>query len=186
MVNRRNDNRTNKGIFIGVSACLMGENKRYDGGHKKSALILNTLCSTLNCVSLCPEFAVGLGVPRNPISLSLDTENNIHAIMPGSHDVTEKIRQYAYDIDTELGYLSGYVLKSKSPSCGINSASLFLQKTQKIHKSDGIFTAQLRKYFPNLPICEETDLYNEDRINLFLTRVRSYQQETKLSFKSRY
>jgi len=177
MVNRRNDNRTNKDIFVGVSACLMGENRRYDGRHKKSELILNTLCSTLSCVSLCPEFAAGLGVPRNPISLSLDTENKIHAIMPGNNDVTDKIRQYAHDIKMELGHLSGYVLKSKSPSCGIGSASLLLQKTQEIHKSNGIFTAQLRKFFPDLPICEETDLYNEGRINLFLARVMKYQQE---------
>lgn len=177
MANNTNNNLTDRSIFIGVSACLLGENRRYDGKHKKSELIVNTLCSTLTCISLCPEYAIGLGVPRNPISLTLHTDKNIRAVMQGNHDVTQKIQQYARDIKTELGDLSGYVVKSKSPSCGYNSSRLLVHKTHQISKTDGIFTARLRKYYPELPLCEETNLNDEDDVKNFLVRVIKYSQE---------
>jgi hypothetical protein len=56
-------------ILIGVSACLLGEHVRYDGGHKRNAFLLEELASHVRFVPVCPEVGIGLRVPREAIRL---------------------------------------------------------------------------------------------------------------------
>lgn len=167
-------------ISIGVSSCLLGEFSRYDGGHKKSPIILSSLCSIFTCVSLCPEFDIGLGVPRLPIRLTLDAQQRVRAIMPGNIDVTQGIQRYAANIAAELTKLSGYVLKSKSPSCGVNSTKLFASDQRFIKLSNGIFTTRLRELLPTLPICEETDLLSTADVDKFIAEVIGFNTKNHL------
>ncbi|MDH5661345.1 MAG: DUF523 domain-containing protein, partial [Gammaproteobacteria bacterium] len=54
---------------IAVSSCLLGEAVRYDGTDKHVEYITQKLAHEYTLISLCPEMAVGMGVPRPPIHL---------------------------------------------------------------------------------------------------------------------
>ena len=59
-------------IKIGVSSCLLGEQVRFDGGHKRSDFLVDTLGGFVEFVPVCPEMEIGLGTPREPIRLTED------------------------------------------------------------------------------------------------------------------
>ncbi|MFV2055686.1 MAG: DUF523 domain-containing protein [Thiohalomonadales bacterium] len=170
---------TTRQIFIGVSSCLLGQHTRYDGGHKKSLAVTETLCQRFSCVSLCPELGIGLGVPRAAIVLITTPSRQLRAIIQESAvDVTRQIQQYAQDNHMQLQQLCGYVLKSKSPSCAIDSAYIYTSVASKspitARTSDGLFTTELRRQFPYLPICDETELDSEKNTAAFIDRVITY------------
>lgn len=54
-------------IRVGISTCLLGENVRYDGQHKRDRYLTDTLGQYMEYVPVCPEVACGLGVPREPL-----------------------------------------------------------------------------------------------------------------------
>ena len=56
-------------IRLGVSACLLGREVRYDGGHKRDRFLTDTLGPFVEWVPVCPEVEIGLGVPRDTIRL---------------------------------------------------------------------------------------------------------------------
>ncbi|MDH3690976.1 MAG: DUF523 domain-containing protein, partial [Gammaproteobacteria bacterium] len=60
---------TKPSVRIGVSSCLLGQNVRYDGEHKRDSFITNALTHYFEFVPVCPEVSIGLGVPRPPIQL---------------------------------------------------------------------------------------------------------------------
>lgn len=62
-------------IKIGISACLLGHPVRYNGGHKASHLCSEVLARHFEFIAVCPEQAVGLGTPRQPIRLVGDATN---------------------------------------------------------------------------------------------------------------
>jgi uncharacterized protein YbbK (DUF523 family) len=57
-------------IRIGISACLLGETVRYDGGHKRDPYITDLVGKFVAFVPVCPEVEIGLGVPRETIRLA--------------------------------------------------------------------------------------------------------------------
>ena len=61
-----------KAIKIGVSACLLGSKVRFDGGHKRSRFITDSLAEHFTFTAFCPEVAIGMGTPRQPIRLTGD------------------------------------------------------------------------------------------------------------------
>ena len=56
--------------LIGVSGCLLGEEVRYDGQHKKHPHILHEMAEEFEYISFCPEVSMGLGIPRPTIHLT--------------------------------------------------------------------------------------------------------------------
>ena len=56
-------------IKLGISSCLLGENVRYDGGHKLDRFLKDTWGKYIEYVSVCPEVECGLGVPRETMHL---------------------------------------------------------------------------------------------------------------------
>ncbi|HJU12456.1 MAG TPA: DUF523 domain-containing protein, partial [Candidatus Binataceae bacterium] len=109
-------------IRIGVSSCLLGANVRFDGGHKRSDFLTETLGSFVEFVPVCPEVEIGLGVPRETLRLvrDRDTAHGLRLISNNSRtDLTDKMKAYAKRRVAALGRqdLSGYVLKKNSPSC---------------------------------------------------------------------
>ena len=107
-------------IKVGISACLLGEPVRFNGGHKESRLCSETLARHFEFVSVCPEVAIGLGTPRQPIRLVGDPDHpravgSVHAEL----DVTDALTAYGQQVATELHDICGFVLMQKSPSCGM-------------------------------------------------------------------
>src|SRR5262245_7283318 len=108
-------------LRIGISMCLLGENVRYDGGHKREPFVTGVLSRFVEFVAVCPEMDVGLGVPREPIRL-VDVGGRIHLRgVKSETDHTAAMQRYSRRKVRELAQhdLCGYILKKDSPSCGM-------------------------------------------------------------------
>jgi uncharacterized protein YbbK (DUF523 family) len=157
-----------------VSACLLGQEVRHDGGHKRCAFVVEDLARVVELVPVCPEVEIGLGVPREPIRLQVPGSagggTTLRLVAYGSgRDLTERMADYAERRVAALAALdlAGYVTKSKSPSCGLADVP--------VHGSGdtapGAFLAVLRRLLPTLPIIEETALEDPAARAAFLTAV---------------
>ena len=147
-------------VRLGVSACLLGERVRYDGGHKRDAYLADVLGPQVEWVAVCPEVELGLGVPRPTLSLVGDPPRLVQDATGA--DLTERMRAYAEARVGELERLGldGYVLKSGSPSCGVFDVR-------------GLFAAALVARLPALPVEEEGRLADPAVRARFLEGVRA-------------
>ncbi len=160
---------------LGISACLLGEEVRFNGGHKQSRRCQN-LTEFFDFVPLCPEMAIGLGTPREAIRL-VGEPNAPRAVnsKDGSHDFTDALSDYAERMAIELHDISGYILMQKSPSCGLERVKVYRDNGLPAEgSSPGIYTAVLQARRPNLPMEEEGRLNDPVLRENFITRVYAY------------
>ena len=163
-------------IRLGVSSCLLGERVRYDGGHKRDAYLVEQLGEFVEWVPVCPEIEIGLDVPRETIQLE-QTGGTIRLLGTASRtDHTDAMRTWARRQLTQLEKqsIAGYVLKSRSPSCGVESVPVIAEDGVSKPVGRGIFAAELIERFPHLPVEEESGLEDQDRRESFLERVFAY------------
>jgi uncharacterized protein YbbK (DUF523 family) len=156
---------------VGVSACLLGESVRYDGRDKRSELVLE-LARTFELVPICPEVEIGLGVPREPIQLERREGVTKLLGVTSRRDHTGAMTSFTARKLPELSGLSGYVLKSKSPSCGLTDTPLIGTD----EKGSGLFTAALRAAFPLLPVEDERSLEDPEVRARFVARVLAHRR----------
>lgn len=150
---------------VGVSACLLGEAVRFDGRDKWSQAVVERLGPEVDWVPVCPEVEVGMPVPREPVVLTGAGPRMVGAISGADH--TEAMNRFAEARIAALGPLDGYVLKSRSPSCG-------LVGVPGAPTGAGLFAAALRRLRPDLPLAEETDLEDDARRAAFLAAARAH------------
>lgn len=164
-------------IPIGISACLMGEPVRHNGGHKRDSYINGTLAQYFNFLSFCPEVAIGLGTPRPAIRL-VASDRGVRAVgsRDSSLDVTDELTSYSRSTFEEIKGLSGYILKRASPSCGMERVKVYNQKNMPDPIGSGIFAAEIMKQFPLLPIEEEGRLGDPNLRENFIQRVFIYHR----------
>lgn len=158
-------------IRIGISSCLLGQNVRYDGGHKRNDFIVSTLGRYFEFVPFCPEVHLGLGVPRPPVRLEA-TSAGIRAVgvRDRSLDVTEQLSDCAREQRPWHATLSGYILKKGSPSCGMERVKLY-HDGMPSKKGVGLYASALMANFPQLPVEEEGRLGDPALRENFLERV---------------
>jgi len=164
---------------VGVSACLLGEPVRYDGGHKRHEGLLRDLGGHVEWLPLCPEAEAGLGVPRETIRLER-SEDNLRVIgTETGRDWTPALESWTERRLDELEQerLSGFVLKARSPSCGLGSTPVS-GNAQAV--SDGLFAAALGARFPDLPRLEEAGLETAEQRDRFLDQVFARHQLRRL------
>ncbi|MCB1646418.1 MAG: DUF523 domain-containing protein, partial [Pseudomonadales bacterium] len=114
---------------IGISSCLLGEEVRFDGGHKHNRYITHSLGQYFDFTPFCPEVAIGLGIPRPPIRLAEQgDEIRVIGVADGSQDYTDRLKSYGERIAGQIGGLSGYILKKDSPSCGMERVKVYKEK----------------------------------------------------------
>ncbi|WP_417584764.1 YbgA family protein [Nitrincola sp.] len=168
-------------IQIGISACLLGEQVRFDGGHKQSRYCMDELSRVFHYVPVCPEMAIGMGTPRKTIRLvNYSGEVRVQA-SDDSFDVTEQLIDYATEKSAELNFLSGYIVCAKSPTCGMERVRLYDGKTGYSEKAGvGVFARRLMETYPLLPIEEDGRLYDLVLRENFITRVFAYHDWHKL------
>lgn len=161
-------------IQVGISACLLGDTVRFDGGHKRSAFCDDELTKYVEFVKFCPEVGIGLPVPRPTIRL--EQHQTIRAIIPKTgEDVTDKLAAYADKIADKVGTFSGYVWCAKSPSCGMERVKLYDPETGHAQKAaEGIVVARLKQRFPALPMEEDGRLNDPLLRENFVLRVFVY------------
>ncbi len=156
---------------VGVSSCLVGQRVRYDGGHRRDAVVAGLLPRLVELCPVCPEMAIGLGAPRPPIRLEGDPA--APRALGGEHhgrDVTAALCAYGRRMADELGELSGYVFKSRSPSCGLRSAPV-LADEERVVEGAGLYARELLAAHPLLPAIEEGALAEASRRAAFLDQV---------------
>lgn len=164
-------------IPIGISACLLGEEVRYNGGHKRSVFCIRDLAPYFDYQPVCPEVAIGLGIPRPAIRLQGDFDApRVVGSGDNTIDVTDELSGYSVS-QAEMGTeLSGFIFMKNSPSCGLYSAKVYTDKGVHPKKRAGIFAAELVKANPNLPVEEEGRLNDPVLRESFIARVFVYHE----------
>ena len=158
---------------VGISACLLGVQVRYDGGHKLEAYAAGPLGKRVALVSVCPEVEAGMGVPREPVQLRRTREGIRMVGVTSGRDHTDAMKRHArrrVAMLESLG-LSGYIFKKNSPSCGPAGVPVHGPDAET---SRGLFAAALLERMPDLPVADETDLATRAGREKFLGRVTSY------------
>jgi len=162
---------------VGISQCLLGDNVRYDGGHKRDSVLIETLGRYVEWVPVCPEVEVGLGTPREPMHLVGDPLAPRLVTLNTGVDHTDAMTRFAQRRVRELEALSlsGFVFKSASPSCGIRQVPLFNADWIETHDGVGLFARAFITHFPLIPVEEEGQLHDPQALKNFLERVRAYR-----------
>ncbi|MEQ1638083.1 MAG: DUF523 and DUF1722 domain-containing protein [Methylococcales bacterium] len=158
-------------IPIGISSCLLGQNVRFDGGHKLDAYINGTLSEYFEFHPFCPEVEIGLGVPRPAIQL-VNFNNEIRCLgaKDPSLDVTERLRNHAKQQADLHAALCGYILKKDSPSCGMSRVKVHTGQ-QYERNGVGVYAQQMMLNNPLLPVEEEGRLGDPRLRENFIQRV---------------
>ncbi len=166
---------------IAVSACLLGEKVRFDGGHKHDRFVTDELGRYASFVPFCPE-AIAFGTPRPSIRLvNMEDGYNIISNKNGTN-LTKELQDKSYQELHKIAgtNLSGIIFKSKSPSCGMGSAKAYLENGFADSKADGMFVAICKEKFPLLPMEEEGRLQDDWLRENFIMQLFAYDSIEKL------
>ncbi len=165
---------------VAVSSCLLGEAVRYDGEHKCNDGVIELLSAHFEGVPVCPEVAIGMGVPRPPIRLvKLEAGIRARGVEDASHDVTQLLQAFARQCVVQLAGVSGYIFKSRSPSCGLSDTDLFNADGGLLGKTAGIFSAMIHERLPELPVIDEHQLEDPVQRDAFVQQVRDYHAKQR-------
>lgn len=158
--------------LVGISQCLLGDKVRYDGESKANPVVLQQLGQLFEFVPVCPEVEAGLGVPRPPVQLTGSMENpRITGRDNPSLDVTDILNDYCQRKPTELKALAGFIFKSRSPSCGLNSTPVFINYQCVTETARGIFAKTMCETYPELIVIEDSELENPRTLDSFIQAV---------------
>ncbi len=165
-------------IRVGISACLLGQEVRFDGGHKRDRYITDTLGKFFEWVPVCPEVEMGLGTPRETLRLVGDPEAPRLVFAKKGEDQTELMRAWATSRLDRLAKanLSGYILKNDSPSCGMERVRVYRPSGIPSKHGVGIFARALMARFPLLPVEEEGRLHDLPLRENFVERIFCYRR----------
>jgi uncharacterized protein YbgA (DUF1722 family)/uncharacterized protein YbbK (DUF523 family) len=174
-------------IRIGISACLLGDQVRFDGGHKRDQFLTDTLGRFVEWVRVCPEVEIGLGTPRETLRL-VRVGGTLRMITTRTGtDHTDAMNAWARRRAAELAEedLCGYVLKKDSPSCGMERVKVYGAGQQPERSGRGLFATMLLERFPHLPVEEEGRLSDPKLRENFVERVFAYRRLKDL-FENRW
>ncbi len=134
----------------------MGQNVRFDGGHKRDSFIVDALSQCAEFIAFCPEH-LAFGSPRPSIRM-VKTDETLRII---SNKTQQDLTQELLDASRhQLNVIAkedirAIIFKSKSPTCGIKSSKVYLDNGFAEGKDDGIFMKLCQDNFNNLPMEEE-------------------------------
>ncbi|AIR68769.1 YbgA family protein [Dickeya fangzhongdai] len=187
-------------IPVGISACLLGNPVRFDGGHKRLAFAVEQLAPYFHFEPVCPEMAIGLPAPRPALRLVKSDEGRLRLLASNGSglDVTDNMAAFSAEKAAELAHLCGYIVCAKSPSCGMERVKVYDAAQNNARKSGvGLFTRQVRETLPWLPVEEDGRLHDPALRENFIARVYALHEFNQLwkkglsrgalmSFHSRY
>ncbi len=165
-------------VLIGISSCLVGHKVRYDGLDQYHQGI-NTTLKEYQLVPFCPEMAIGLGVPRDKIQL-VELDQQIVCLDKKTQqiDYTDLLSSSCDSQIEQLKKLSGYIFKTKSPSCGLSKVKTDYQGLIKAD-GQGIFAKRLIALFPLMPVIEEDQFDDLAKRSDFMSAVEKYHFNRK-------
>jgi uncharacterized protein YbgA (DUF1722 family)/uncharacterized protein YbbK (DUF523 family) len=160
-------------IRLGVSSCLLGQEVRFDGGHKHDRYLTGILGHWVRWVPVCPELEIGLGVPRPTIRLET-SDDGVRLVEPTSgKDLTRPMVEYSQRRIGELQDedLDGYVLKKGSPTCGMERVRVYGKGGVPSRDGIGEYARILMERWPDLPVEEEGRLNDPRLRENFIERI---------------
>jgi uncharacterized protein YbgA (DUF1722 family)/uncharacterized protein YbbK (DUF523 family) len=160
-------------VRLGISSCLLGEEVRFDGGHKKEHFLLNTLGPHVEWLPVCPEVEMGMGIPREAIRLVGEPDSPRLVAPKSGIDHTKAMKTWTGRRLSQLARedLDGYVLKKDSPSCGLFRVRVYHENGQISRTGAGMYGGELAARFPLLPVEEEGRLRDARLRENFIERV---------------
>jgi uncharacterized protein YbgA (DUF1722 family)/uncharacterized protein YbbK (DUF523 family) len=167
----------NNKMLIAVSGCLLGHKVRFDKGHKRDSFVMDELCDYAEYISFCPE-DMAFSSPRPSIRIVLKEEKNRIISNKTQEDLSEKLLESSQkDFDLISKHkLGGIIFKSKSPSCGLGSAKIYLENGFAAPKGDGMFAQMCREAYPLLPMEEEGRLCDAWLRENFIMQLFAYDR----------
>jgi uncharacterized protein YbgA (DUF1722 family)/uncharacterized protein YbbK (DUF523 family) len=165
-------------VRLGVSACLLGAQVRFDGGHKRDGFLTGTFDRFVEWVPLCPEEEAGFGTPREAMRLVTTADGVRLLTVRTARDVTAPMRTTAAALVERLAAaeLDGYVLKKDSPSCGLQRVKVYDHHGSPARSGRGLFAEALCATLPLLPVEEEGRLGDPRLRENFIERVFAYRR----------
>jgi len=170
-------------IKLGVSKCLLGENVRYDGGHKLDRFIRDTLGEYVDFVPVCPEVECGMPVPREAMRLVGDPKSPRLVTIRSQRDMTKQMLDWAaarvHELESEG--LCGYIFKRNSPSSGMERVKVYNEGGMPSKTGVGLFAKTFMDHFPLLPTEEEGRLHDPQLRENFIESIFALKRwrETK-------
>lgn len=165
-------------VRIGISSCLLGQEVRFDGGHKRDRFLTDTFGQFVEWVAVCPEVEAGFGTPRAAMRLA-DRDGRLRLLtIKTGVDLTDTMTDYARRRVGQLAGedLSGYVLKKDSPSCGLERVKVYGAHGVPARSGRGLFAASLVDRHRFLPVDEEGRLSDPRIRDNFIERVFAYRR----------
>jgi uncharacterized protein YbbK (DUF523 family) len=161
---------------LGISSCLLGNNVRYDGGHKLDRYLFDVLGRHVHWVAVCPEVECGLGVPRESMRLVGDPASPRLITTRTGTDHTQRMERWARQRSAELEHadLCGFVFKSRSPSSGLRGIKVYDEKGNPARRGQGMFARAFTQRLPHLPVEDEGRLNDPGLRENFIERVFVY------------
>ena len=163
-------------IPVGISACVLGQNVRFDGGHKQNRFVVDELSKHFEFKPVCPEIGIGMSIPRPAIRLLQLPNGDERLVDSKEHatDYTVQMKQFADRQIANFEPLCGYVVCAKSPTCGMERVKLHIANGNTVPGgSVGVYTRELMARMPWLPVEEDGRLQDPMLRENFVFRVFS-------------
>ena len=159
---------------IVVSECLYGTKCRYDGqGYNDK--VIQSLKDYVDIQTVCPELAIGLSIPREPIRIEMNKENEEYRLVDynSKNDYTNQMTEFSEEFINGLDDIDGFILKSRSPTCGLKDAKVYYRGNKCSIRSNenGFFSQKIIDKYDYLPIENEGRLKNYNIRDNFFTRI---------------
>jgi uncharacterized protein YbgA (DUF1722 family)/uncharacterized protein YbbK (DUF523 family) len=160
-------------VKLGISACLLGERVRYDGGHKLDEFLRDTLGRYVQYVPVCPEVECGMPTPREAVRLVGDPDAPRLLTQKTKRDLTSMMLEWTQRKldDLEGAGLHGFVFKAKSPSSGMERVKIYDEAGNVQTRGPGLFAREFMRRFPLLPVEDEGRLHDPDLRENFIERI---------------
>jgi uncharacterized protein YbbK (DUF523 family) len=167
-------------ILIGVSACLLGEKVRYDGDHRLSQAVMDLFGERFKPLPVCPELETGMAVPREKVGLFGSPATPRMIGLKTGEDWTLRMKQYAEARvrQEDITSVGGFILKSRSPSCGLGAVKLFDSAGNVTRAGRGLFASALAEAHPALPVVDDAELEQPSAREEFVQRVLVFSKQT--------
>ena len=173
-------------IKLGVSACLLGEKVRWDGGHRLDPFLTGTLGQFVEYVPVCPEAECGLGVPREAMRLVGDPENPRLVTVKTGVDHTDRMKDWGTRRLEKLAReeLCGCIFKSRSPSCAIGRVKVYGERGLTL-TGTGVWARMVVERFPLLPVEDEGRLTDPEVRENFIERIFVFRRWRDLTARGK-
>ena len=161
--------------LIAVSSCLLGNPVRYDGTDKYNDLIHTDLFAQFEIIAICPEVDAGLSTPRPPVRLTGNPQQPLAlGIEDPKLDVTAALTSFTNKWLAQASNISGVIVKSRSPSCGLWDTPVFDYNGQIQNRGSGLFTQKLIQHYPQLPVIDEAGIADPKQRDIFINQVQQH------------